>query len=55
MPQSVLFRNRNRNPDVLDPTDGGLKQDAEYQERGAVPHRVIYGVVVTVIINAWES
>src|SRR5262249_60989008 len=38
---AFYFENRNRNPDVLDPTDGGLKQDAEYQECGAVPHRIL--------------
>src|SRR5262249_12226469 len=35
--------------------DGRLEQDAKNQKARAIPHRVIYGVIVTVIINGWES
>ena len=47
----VLFRDRDRNPDILDLADGRLEQDAKNQKARAIPHRVIYGVIVTVIIN----
>ena len=33
----VLFRDRDRNPDILDPADGRLEQDAENEESCAIP------------------
>ena len=33
----VLFRDRDRNPDILDLTDGRLEQDAENEESCAIP------------------
>jgi hypothetical protein len=50
----VLFRDCDRNPDVLDPADGAMEQETEKQEGRAVPWRIIYRVIVTVVINGWE-
>ena len=51
----VSFRDRNRNPDVLDPADGRLEQDAKNKKSRAIPYRVVHGVIVTVIVNRWKS
>ena len=51
----AAHRDRDRNPDVLNPADGRLEQNAENKKALAVPYRVIHRVIVTVIINSWES
>src|SRR5215472_8101288 len=51
----ILFRDRDRDSDILDPADRRLEQDAKNQKGRAVPYRVVYRVIVTVIINGWES
>ena len=50
----ALFRDRDGNPDVLDPADGGLEQDAEKKKALAVPYSVIHGVIVSVIESVWK-
>jgi len=51
----VSFRDRDRNPDVLDPADGRLEQNAKNKKAPAVPYRVIHRVIVTVIVDGWKS
>src|SRR5208282_3774493 len=51
----VSFRDRDRNPDVLDPADGRLEQNAQNKKALAVPYRIIHRVIVTVIVNGRKS
>src|SRR5215510_5018010 len=50
----VSFRDRDRNPNVLNSADGRLEQDAENPKGCAVPYRVLHGVIVTVVIHGRE-
>jgi hypothetical protein len=51
----VLLRDGDRNPDILNLANGRLEKEAKKQEGRFVPHRVVHGVIIPVIVNRWQS